>query len=78
MLIGLTIIFYLQMSQIETVLTVLKDRFPRLREHKSMVAFSICLLFFGLGLTLTTNVSFMFFHILLSINVQNCCRLHNS
>lgn len=46
------------MSMIETVLTVLKDRFPILRERKWLLALGVCALFFALGLPLTTNVSY--------------------
>lgn len=44
------------MSMIETLLTVLKDRFPVLRLKKWLLALGICALFFGLGLPLTTNM----------------------
>ncbi|GFS49399.1 sodium-dependent nutrient amino acid transporter 1 [Trichonephila inaurata madagascariensis] len=44
------------MSQIETILTVIKDKFPTLREKKGYLALGVCVLFFLLGLPLTTNV----------------------
>ncbi|XP_054711235.1 sodium-dependent nutrient amino acid transporter 1-like [Uloborus diversus] len=53
------------MSQIETILTVIKDRFPRMREKKSWLALCVCILFFCLGLPLTTNVGQ---HILVLLN----------
>ncbi|GFX51877.1 sodium- and chloride-dependent glycine transporter 2 [Trichonephila clavipes] len=43
------------MSQMETLLTVLKDRFPRLRQRIWLLSLTACLLFFALGLPLTTN-----------------------
>lgn len=48
------------MSMIETILTVLKDRFPTLRERKWLLALGVCALFFTLGLPLTTNVSYVY------------------
>lgn len=53
------------MSQIETILTVIKDRFPHLRERKWMVSLGICVIFFCFGLLLTTNVGQ---HILVLLN----------
>lgn len=53
------------MSMIETILTVIKDRFPILRERKWLLALGVCALFFALGLPLTTNVSYLnlfYFH----------------
>ncbi|GFX51892.1 sodium-dependent nutrient amino acid transporter 1 [Trichonephila clavipes] len=44
------------MSQIETILTVIKDKFPALREKKGYLALGVCVIFFLLGLPLTTNV----------------------
>ncbi|GIY46304.1 sodium-dependent nutrient amino acid transporter 1 [Caerostris extrusa] len=44
------------MSQIETILTVIKDKFPSMREKKGYLALGICIMFFILGLPLTTNV----------------------
>ncbi|GFR29896.1 sodium-dependent nutrient amino acid transporter 1 [Trichonephila clavata] len=43
------------MSQIETILTVFKDKFPSLREKKGYLALGVCVIFFLLGLPLTTN-----------------------
>nr|XP_042897169.1 sodium-dependent nutrient amino acid transporter 1-like isoform X2 [Parasteatoda tepidariorum] len=43
-------------SQIETVSTVIKDKFPKLRENKSWLSLGLCVVFFCLGLPLTTNV----------------------
>ncbi|GFY56284.1 sodium- and chloride-dependent glycine transporter 2 [Trichonephila inaurata madagascariensis] len=53
------------MSQIETILTVIKDKFPTLREKKGYLALGVCVLFFLLGLPLTTNVGQ---HILVLLN----------
>ncbi|XP_054719729.1 sodium-dependent nutrient amino acid transporter 1-like [Uloborus diversus] len=44
------------MSMIETLLTVLKDKFPVLRKRKWLLALGICAMFFALGLPLTTNI----------------------
>ncbi|GBM19304.1 Sodium-dependent nutrient amino acid transporter 1 [Araneus ventricosus] len=43
------------MSQMETLLTVIKDRFPKLRKRIWLLSLTACVLFFGLGLPLTTN-----------------------
>ncbi|XP_015916409.2 sodium-dependent nutrient amino acid transporter 1-like [Parasteatoda tepidariorum] len=43
------------MSMIETLLTVLKDRFPSLRQRKWLIALVICMLFCALGIPLTTS-----------------------
>lgn len=48
---------FFQMSQIETILTVFKDRFPHIRKKKAVLALCACGIFFSLGLSLTTNVS---------------------
>ncbi|XP_055937733.1 sodium-dependent nutrient amino acid transporter 1-like [Argiope bruennichi] len=53
------------MSQIETILTVIKDKFPNLRERKGYLALGVSVLFFSLGLPLTTNVGQ---HILVLLN----------
>ncbi|GFQ98708.1 sodium- and chloride-dependent glycine transporter 1 [Trichonephila clavata] len=53
------------MSQIETILTVFKDKFPSLREKKGYLALGVCVIFFLLGLPLTTNVGQ---HILVLLN----------
>ncbi|GFS82946.1 sodium-dependent nutrient amino acid transporter 1, partial [Nephila pilipes] len=53
------------MSQIETILTVIKDKFPNLREKKGYLALGVCVTFFLLGLPLTTNVGQ---HILVMLN----------
>lgn len=53
------------MSQIETILTVIKDKFPILREKKGYLALGVCVIFFLLGLPLTTNVGQ---HILVLLN----------
>ncbi|KAG8190905.1 hypothetical protein JTE90_014386 [Oedothorax gibbosus] len=44
------------MSQMETLLTVLKDRFPKLRRKIWLLSLSACFIFFLLGLPLTTTV----------------------
>lgn len=44
------------MSQIETILTVFKDRYPSLRSKKWLLSLCICCVFFCLGLPLTTNI----------------------
>uniref|UniRef100_A0A8W8I3D4 Transporter n=1 Tax=Magallana gigas TaxID=29159 RepID=A0A8W8I3D4_MAGGI len=41
---------------VETVITSLMDRFPKLRKYKLFTVMTCCLLFFLLGLTLTTDV----------------------
>ncbi|XP_035231754.1 sodium-dependent nutrient amino acid transporter 1-like isoform X2 [Stegodyphus dumicola] len=53
------------MSQLETVLTVIKDKFPAVRDFKWMLSLGTCTLFFLLGLPLTTNVGQ---HILVLLN----------
>ncbi|KAG8190904.1 hypothetical protein JTE90_014385 [Oedothorax gibbosus] len=53
------------MSQIETILTVIKDKFPSMRDRKELLALGACITFFGLGLPLTTNVGK---HILVLLN----------
>ncbi|XP_011417902.3 sodium-dependent proline transporter isoform X2 [Magallana gigas] len=40
---------------VETVITSLMDRFPKLRKYKLFTVMTCCLLFFLLGLTLTTD-----------------------
>lgn len=48
-------------SQIETVLTALKDQFTSLRKHTPILAAGVCLFFFVAGLPLTTDVSLTIF-----------------
>ncbi|GIY32746.1 sodium-dependent nutrient amino acid transporter 1 [Caerostris darwini] len=43
------------MGQLETILTVLKDKYPKLRKHILLLSFIACVIFFVLGLPLTTN-----------------------
>ena len=47
-----------QFVLVETVTTSLMDRFPKLRQYKLLTVMVVCAVFFLLGLTLTTNVSF--------------------
>ncbi|XP_035230754.1 sodium-dependent nutrient amino acid transporter 1-like isoform X2 [Stegodyphus dumicola] len=44
------------MSMIETILTIIKDKFPVLRKKEWLLAMGICSMFFALGVPLTTNV----------------------
>ena len=44
---------------VETVTTALMDRFPKIRHYKLLTVIACCTLFFLLGLTLTTNVSYL-------------------
>ena len=51
-----------QFVLIETVTTSVMDRFPKLRNYKLLTVIALCSFFFLLGLTLTTNVSILFYH----------------
>ncbi|XP_052794336.1 sodium-dependent proline transporter-like isoform X2 [Mya arenaria] len=44
-----------QFVLVETVTTALMDRFPKLRAYKLLTVMILCVIFFLLGLTLTTN-----------------------
>jgi len=44
-----------QFVLVETVMTSLMDRFPKLRAYKLLTVILVCAIFFLLGLTLTTN-----------------------
>lgn len=43
-------------AMVETFLTCLKDQFPIVLKHKEWAALIVCLIFFLLGLPLTTDV----------------------
>ena len=48
-------VYVLQFALVETVTTSLTDQFPKLRKHKAWVIVGVGVLFFILGLTMTTD-----------------------
>ena len=54
-LIACVCVCVLQFALVETVTTSLTDQFPKLRKHKAWVIVGVGVLFFILGLTMTTD-----------------------